>query len=117
MKFQYKINTLKIYAYHGVYNYEKKYGQLFNVDFQYSLYSEILNGEFDKIIDYVDIINEIQNYFINNRFDMLEPLANNLLDFLILKFNLKSAKISIRKLSPIMVHNIGSIEVELEKNV
>ncbi|MBI64766.1 MAG: hypothetical protein CMG64_00515 [Candidatus Marinimicrobia bacterium] len=117
MKFQYKINTLKIYAYHGVYDYEKKYGQLFNVDFQYSLDSDILNGEFDKIIDYVDIINEIQNYFINNRFDMLEPLANNLLDFLILEFNLKSAKISIRKLSPIMVKNIGSIEVELEKNV
>ena len=117
MKFQYKINTLKIYAYHGMYDYEKKYGQLFNVDFQYSLNSEILNGKIEKIIDYVDVANKIQNYFIDNRFDMLESLANNLLDFLILEFNLKSAKISIKKLSPIMVQNIDSIEVELEKNV
>ena len=113
-----KINKLHIYAYHGIHDYEKKYGQLFSVDFEYSSSHDFsnINDELVKTIDYIEIANQIENYFINNRFDLLESLANSLLDFIIVRFNLKYVKVSIKKISPLVKQNLESVEVELEKN-
>ena len=99
-----KINNIKIFGYHGIYNEEKKYGQIFYVDIIYvpSHKSNFDTDDLSYVIDYVEVIDFIKKIFNQNRFNLIEKLLDVLVDTLIDKFEFNYLKVRIKK-------NIGNI--------
>ena len=108
-----KINNIKIFGYHGLYESEKNDGQNFYVSFEYIS---------SDIIDYSLISLKIVKYFNLIRYNYLEDLADNLLkllfddfDFLFIKLIIIKIDSPIIKLSNNKNIKVDDISVEIEK--
>lgn len=95
-----KINNAKFYAYHGVLDYEKKYGNEFEVDIEMEC---DLNGlgnsdDLSKTVDYLAVYKEVERIFTGNKFDLIETLNRNICNAILEKFDLvRSVEVRIRK--------------------
>ena len=85
----YYIENIEIFGYHGVYDYEKKNGQLFFIDVSYSVtYNQNINTKtglkhndnIENVIDYMIIIDTIKNSFNYKRYNLLEELIERISD-------------------------------------
>ena len=85
-----KINVqgIEFFGYHGVLQEEKEQGQNFSVDCEIFVDSSLCNDELSKTVNYAEVTTEIVDFCENNRFDLLETLANNLAKYILLKFSL-----------------------------
>lgn len=93
-----KITGLEVFAYHGVYEEEKATGQMFIIDCEFQIDTSIAGDELEKTIHYGEVSMDIVNFCSNNRFDLLEMLANSLAKYLLKKYDLmESLTITIHK--------------------
>ena len=96
-----RINNMKIFGYHGVYDYEKKEGQNFYITLDYSYnVAELKKDELSNVLDYVSVIKYIRSFFKKNNYNLLEKLIYDLSYNLNEKFknyNFKCLSISITK--------------------
>ena len=121
-----KINNIKVFGFHGVYEDEIENGQFFIINIEYiPNYKTIDNklnwskiytdkDDIDSIIDYVDIIKELEQHFNDRRFNLLESLACYLLDSINQVFCFKYAKISIKKEFSNSKNKINANSVEVD---
>ena len=112
-----KINNMKIFGFHGVYEEEIKSGQEFilNLEYESSKNSNnFLNDNIKDAIDYIDVIQKIELYFNIKRFNLIENLAKYLISRLKDDFQLDYIKITIKKdfINLKQKINADSIEVE-----
>lgn len=72
-----KIRKLKVFAYHGCMEEEKKNGQDFYVDV--NMYTDITNpgysDELDDTVNYALVCSRIKEFMTKNRFDLIEAVA------------------------------------------
>ncbi|MDC0051403.1 dihydroneopterin aldolase, partial [Acidimicrobiaceae bacterium] len=62
MSFDIKIDGIKTFGKHGVYDFEKKEEQLFLIDLQINLNSDIVvNDSIDSTIDYEEYIEKVEH--------------------------------------------------------
>ena len=115
-----KINNLEIFAFHGVYEYEKEKGQFFYVDIEYIPIENLknMNDNIKEATDYMDIILNFTELFNKKRYSLIEVLGRDLLKELIQVYKFIYLKIIIRK-KIILDHNkVDYISLEIEsKNV
>ena len=94
-----KINNIKIFGYHGVYNEEIKEGQYFYINLIYSVDLQIDSME-DKIIsvkDYTTIVQFLEKIFNKKIYNLMEKLVNDLMLQLNDEFDFQYIKLSISK--------------------
>lgn len=83
-----KIYGIEFYAYHGVLDSEKELGQTFRIDCEFSLDSSVCNDDIDKTVNYGQVDLDIKEFASQNRYDLLESLANKLARYLLQKYEL-----------------------------
>mgnify|MGYP003290439698 CR=1 FL=1 len=85
-----KITNLEVFAYHGVFGFEKKKGQTFFISACIYLDTQQagLSDELDKTVSYADICDEIVAFNENNTFDLIETVAEKLADTLLDKHSM-----------------------------
>ena len=113
-----KISNLEIFGFHGVYSYEKEQGQNFYLDIEYlpEKYINSINDDIDDVIDYMDFISTIINLFNKKRYSLIETLVKEMIDQIVLIYNLRYVKLVIKKKIILENNNIDFISVEVEKN-
>ncbi len=110
------LNGIKIYAYHGCLNEEKKVGGYFQVDISLGL-NLTHAGETDQIKHSVDYakVNEIVREEMQKPARLLEGIAWRILKKLESNFpDLQHIKIFVSKLNPPVPGEMHSVSVELE---
>lgn len=109
-----RINNAKFYAYHGVLDYEKKYGNEFEVDIEMKCdLSELGDTDnLEKTVDYLSVYKVAEKIFVQKKFNLIESVSQYLCREIIDNFPLvSSVKINIRKLNaPLGI--IDSVEIE-----
>ena len=89
MSFDIKIDGIKTFGKHGVYEFEKKEVQLFLIDLQINLNSDIaINDSINSTIDYEEYIEKVEHLVSTTSFNLIETLAQHL------HSNLQSSKIN-----------------------
>lgn len=83
-----KITGLEFFAYHGVLKSEKELGQIFSIDCEFTLNTELCQDNLAKTVNYGQVSTDIVNYCTSNRFDLLESLANKLAGHILVKYPL-----------------------------
>ena len=102
------IPEIKIFAYHGCYEQEKRDGQEFEINMNISFHksNKIHLDNLINTIDYVDVESKVKQFFTENRYNLLETIAFHLSEIpysLQFQNNFKSifsVEVSIRKNNP-----------------
>ena len=95
-----KINNAKFYAYHGVLDYEKQYGNLFEVDIVMQCDLSELNNSDDlhKTVNYLEVYNRVKELFHKDKFHLIETMNQHIFDMVLAEFKLvKEDTVKIRK--------------------
>ena len=109
-----KINNIRIFGHHGVYEKEKIDGQYFYVNIIYSYDYSYDNDKIDSVINYMDIINHLHDIFDDTRFNLIEKLIDSLTHDLKTKFGFNYLKLSISKKIEIRDNEIN---ITIEKEI
>ena len=111
-----RINNAKFYAYHGVHDYEKEYGNLFEVDIemQCDLSSLGDSDDLSKTVDYQAVYKVVEKVFVQKKFNLIESVNMHICGEILDNFpHISSVKMSIRKPNaPLGI--IDSVEVEFK---
>ena len=94
-----KINNIKLFGYHGVYDEEIKDGQYFYINLMYSFdfQSNSLKDEITSVQDYTSIVQFLEKIFNKKRYNLIEKLVNDLMFHLNNEFDFEYIKLSITK--------------------
>ena len=94
-----KINNIKLFGYHGVYDEEIKDGQYFYINLMYSFdfQENSLKDEITSVQDYMNIVQFLEKIFNKKRYNLIEKLVNDLIFHLNNKFDFEYIKLSITK--------------------
>ena len=119
-----KINNIKLFGFHGLYEDEIENGQDFIINIEYipdyniindlSYWKEKDTDNIVNIINYVDVIKELERCFNHRRFNLLESLASYLVYCLTEAFKFKYFKISIKKDFSNSKNKINANSVEVD---
>tara|TARA_B100000214_G_C23872618_1_gene583367 strand:- start:311 stop:664 length:354 start_codon:yes stop_codon:yes gene_type:complete len=110
-----KIVDLKLPARHGVYQFEKKKDEIFELDVELSINLE-KPGRSDKLIDtvdYSDVVNFISSIFITNDYNLIESAGENICQELLKKYPIEQVLLRIRKPHAPIREKFKTVEVEL----
>ena len=105
-----KINRIKLFGYHGVYEQEKTNGQEFHISVEIKISSKYLD-DITSTVDYSLIIQSIKETFDEKRYDLIESLAIAISDKIMKDRRIKSTIISVKKPTPPIDVDIDSVEV------
>lgn len=113
-----KINNAKFFAYHGVLDYEKKYGNEFEVDISMECeLSDLGNSDdLDKTVNYLEVYHLAEKIFKENKFNLIESLNQKVCNDILENFPMVlSVKVRIRKPNaPLGI--IDSVEIVNKQN-
>ncbi|MCM1214671.1 MAG: 2-amino-4-hydroxy-6-hydroxymethyldihydropteridine diphosphokinase [Lachnospiraceae bacterium] len=111
-----RIESLEVYAYHGVFPKEKKRGQPFVINAV--LYTDTRKaGKSDRLeqsTDYGDVCHFIEEWMVNNNCDLIETVAEKLAQAVLLKYDLICAiDLEIRKPEAPIEQPFGCVSVRI----
>lgn len=109
-----KINKLKLFGYHGVYDEEKKNGQEFSISIIVTQGKKPENDNISNAIDYSLLINNVKEIFESKRYNLIESLAVDISKKIMLDKRILSTLVSVKKENPPIDAEIDSVEVLYE---
>ncbi len=113
-----KINNARFYSYHGVLDYEKEYGNQFQIDIEMQCDLSGLKDSDDltKTVNYLEVYNKIKELFNKDKFHLIETANQKICDMILNEFPLvKIVTVKIRKPNaPLGI--IDSVEIVNEKS-
>ncbi|MCK5780031.1 MAG: dihydroneopterin aldolase [Psychrilyobacter sp.] len=93
------INNIKAFGYHGAIAEENVLGQNFYADI--TLYKSLkkagLTDNLDESVSYVDAYYDVESIIKNEKYNLIEALAENIAMTLLKKYAIKKVKVKIRK--------------------
>ena len=111
------LKNIKIYAYHGCMEEEKKIGSdyLVNLVVQADLSLSCESDELKDTVDYVALLDIVKNQ-MKKRANLLENVADRVVNKIISKFpSVRKAVVKIAKLNPPINGNIDEVVIKREK--
>ena len=81
------LQGIEFFGYHGVLQSEKELGQSFSVDCELYFDASLCNDDLNKTVNYADVACEIVSFCKQNRYDLLETLADSLAKDILLKYS------------------------------
>jgi len=113
-----KINNAKFFAYHGVLEYEKEYGNTFEVDIEMQCdISGLKNSDdLNKTVNYLAVYNRVKEFFNSQKFNLIETVNEGICNLILKEYDMvQSVKVSVRKPNaPLGI--IDSVEIVNEKS-
>lgn len=95
-----KINNAKFYAYHGDLEYERQYGNQFEVDIEMVCDLTSLDNldKLNRTVDYLAVYNTVRDIFNKNKFYLIETVNKKICETLLEKFSLiQEITVKVRK--------------------
>ena len=95
-----KINNAKFFSYHGMFEYEKEFGNQFEVDIEMwcDLSSLKQTDSIKHTVNYLEVYNFVKNLVHDKKFNLIETLNQEICSGILENFFLvKKVKVSIRK--------------------
>jgi dihydroneopterin aldolase len=122
MRHKIKLTGLRVFAYHGVFDFERQNGQDFYIDCTVSLDATkaALNDDLAQTVNYADLAKALVENAKSEPVDLLETLAQRLLDMVM---NLgggdatglvRSAKITVHKPNAPIVYDFEDVSVTVK---
>ncbi len=113
-----KIENLKIYAFHGVYNSEKDKGQYFYVNA--TLYTDFreasMEDDIEKSTDYGEVCNVINETMTAKSYNLIETAAEKVAESILVNFpKIESVDVEIRKPQAPVPMEFDSISVKVSR--
>lgn len=81
-----QVKGIQIYAHHGLFDAERLTGQPFIIDCEMNLDVSTCNDKIEKTVHYGEVSMDIVKFATENRYDLLEMLANELSKHLLKKY-------------------------------
>ena len=108
-----RINNAKFFAYHGVLEYERKYGNQFEVDIEMECDIDGISDDLNDTVDYLSVYNEVKENFEKRTSNLIETANREIGELILNKFEkVMKVTVSIRKPNA----SLGIIDsVEIEK--
>ena len=79
MIFEIRLDGLEVFAYHGVLQHEKDFGQSFLIDIRLSVDAGT-EDHIDHTVSYAQVADRVVEIATKQRYDLIETLAKNLVD-------------------------------------
>ena len=93
-----RINNAQFYAYHGVLEYEKQYGNRFEIDIEMQCDIDGIEDELTDTVDYLSVYNKVREVFESKKFNLIETANKKVGETILENFpKVHSVKVSIRK--------------------
>ncbi len=110
-----KIKNLRISTIIGVFEWEKTVDRelIINVEITTNISQPLQSDEISDTIDYDQIIIKLKNLVANNRFNLVEKLAQTLMDAILEDKRISKCKLEIDKVG--VVENVDSFSVTIEQ--
>lgn len=110
------IEKMKVFANHGVYEQEKKYGQDFFITLNMKLDDVEGNDELDKLIDYSTIMDKVYVFTVGKSFNLIETLSNKISKLILDEFDLiKEVKVTVSKPQAPVKEKIEDVNVSIKR--
>ncbi len=112
-----RLNSIELFAHHGVYEEEIAFGNHFEIDLQCELRDAegAVTDQLLDTLDYSKLFSAIRNVSENKRFNLLEAFAHSICKTLLGENPIiEKITVKIRKLNPPLDGSVKSVEVELE---
>ena len=113
------IKDLRIYAYHGVRDFEKERGQLFilYVDIFADLSEACRTDYLEATINYSQATQSIKRVMTENRYDLIETAAQTVADCILAEFSLaKSVRVCLKKPNAPIAADFGYVAVDITRS-
>ena len=107
-----RINKIKLFGYHGVYEIEKEEGQNFVISIEIKIADTDYKDKIENTVDYTGIAGIVKDVFNAKRYSLIETLSVDISNKIMENSDIKSTKISIKKTSPPIDIDLDSVEVE-----
>ena len=108
------VRELRVETFIGVYEWEKRIPQTIQLDMEIALpdTAACQSDDIRDTLDYADVVRHIQGSLSEQRFNLLEALAEHAAQILIARFNVPWVKISVAKLSAIRDNRMVGVSIE-----
>lgn len=112
-----RLRNMRFFAYHGLFPEEKTLGQFFEVDVDfYTDLSVAGNSDYvEKTIDYPEAYRLVEETATQNRFNLVEALAERIAQNLGQRFAPIQLRVRVRKPNPPVAAHFDGIEVEIHR--
>ena len=112
-----RIHNLKIHANHGVHEFEKINGQIFEIDVE--MHADIKSSmETDDIVDTIDydmVVKSIKKIFTKKNYNLVETVGKRICDYLLKEYPVEKIILRIRKPDAPIKADFDSVELEFER--
>lgn len=110
-----KIKNLKLKTVIGVFDWEQTINReiIINIEIKTDLKKALQSDDLQDTIDYDNIIVKIKNLVANNRFKLVEKLAQSLMDSILEDKRISKCRLEIDKVG--VVENVDSFSVTIEQ--
>ena len=110
------LNNISLFGYHGLYEKEINDGQDFKIDISIKLRKrKNITDDIEDSVDYANIATIVEMVFNKRRYNLIESLASDIADEVLLNSMIKSVIISIKKTNPPIDIDVESVEVIIKK--
>lgn len=95
------LKGLRLFAYHGVYEEEKRTGQNFALDLmlEADLSAACESDRLDDTVSYADVIETVKSEFCETSFDLIERAAQSVADAVLTGYD-KVRRVTVRVMKP-----------------
>jgi len=113
-----KLSELKVETIIGIWEWEKRNPQIVSIDLEMStnIKAAAKSDSIKDALDYKTIAKRIKQYSENNHFELIETLAENLVQIIIEEFKVEWVKLSVSKPYAIRDSKNVSLTIERTKN-
>jgi dihydroneopterin aldolase len=111
-----RLNSISIFAYHGVYEKEIEYGNNFEIDLETEMPDNLgtATDDLHDALDYTKLYNVVIAVSSSRRYNLLEALAHDICKKTLEDFPmLNNVVVKIRKLNPPIGGEMKNVEVEI----
>ena len=113
-----RLRNMGFYAYHGLFPEEEKLGQRFEVDVDiHGDFQGYARGETGGAVDYPLVYSAVQEVVTQERYGLVEALADRIAEVLQERFELHRLVVRVRKPHPPVPGDFDGIEVEIRRGV
>jgi dihydroneopterin aldolase len=112
-----KLCNIVFYAHHGYYKAERELGQRFELDIEVScdLRKAAVNDKLDRTIDYRQVYAIAKDAFENNKFKLLETVADRIARKILVQYPVHAVLIRVRKPNVPLKGFLDHIEIEVQR--
>lgn len=113
-----KLINMQFFGYHGVLLEEKELGQIFQADVIIYISEPIKKDTLEHTINYIEIFNIVKKEVENERYNLIEALAERIVDKIYNVYKKQITRIILRIRKPaVPLHGIlDYAEVEIDNN-